>query len=295
MFSSTKCIEKIYSVSVVMGNTNCNAACAFCAGKTLGQYEISQQNKNQHFRNIETAIKLSAKYGGWSLSITSAGEPTCDPQLLTEILEIYAKCKNEGAYLANVNVFTNGILLADEEYCDKYIPIWKKLGLTNFAVSIHSISNFENAKIYGVREYPSFSSILENVRKHGIGVRCTLLLQKDHIDTVDEYKASIDCLISLGFNNITSWTIGNSDGTRNEYTPSRLNLFLIKLWLRKNAILAHGHVWGGGVYDYNDALIRITDYVTPHDKNKNYVRQLVVLFGEGIYYSWIKKGAICQK
>ena len=73
------------------------------------------------------------------------------------------------------------------------------------------------------------------------------------------------------------------------------SLFLIKMWLKLNAKLTHGHIWGGGVYDYDDTLLRITDYVTPHNRKKNYVRQLVVLYGEGIYYSWIKKGAICQK
>ena len=31
----TMCIEKIYSVSALVGNGTCNANCAFCAGKYL--------------------------------------------------------------------------------------------------------------------------------------------------------------------------------------------------------------------------------------------------------------------
>ena len=292
---SNACIDKIYSVSVVMGNLNCNAKCSFCAGKTLNKHPFSEKLKNQHFRNIETAIKLSARYGGWSLSITSAGEPTCDPELLTEILEVYASCKRDGAYMPNVNVFTNGILLADKDFCDKWLPKWRELGLTNFAISIHDLKLKDNAEVYGIETYPAYGEIIKNVQKHGIGVRATLLLQRGHIETSSDYKNAIKGLINWGFNNITSWAIGNSDGSRNKYTPSRLNLLLIKMWLKLNATLTHGHVWGGGVYDYNDVLLRVTDYVTPHNRKKNYVRQLVVLYGDGIYYSWIKKGAICQK
>ena len=61
-------------------------------------------------KNLEAAIKLSARHGGWSLSLTSSGEPTCDPDALTSALQIYQKCAQQGAYFPNVNLFTNGIL-----------------------------------------------------------------------------------------------------------------------------------------------------------------------------------------
>ena len=62
------CIEKIYSVSALIGNGKCNANCKFCAGKYL---RPEAKEDEEYYRNLEAAIKLSARYGGWSLSLTS--------------------------------------------------------------------------------------------------------------------------------------------------------------------------------------------------------------------------------
>jgi sulfatase maturation enzyme AslB (radical SAM superfamily) len=288
------CIEKIYSVSAVIGNGSCNANCSFCSGKTLGRGQQNEILHQTNMRNLEFAIKLSAKYGGWSLSLTSAGEPTCDPDAITEALNVYQKCVKQGAYFPNVNMFTNGILFGDSNFCDKYLPIWKELGLTNIVVSVHHYSVSEQAKVYGVKKYPSFESISQNIKKHGIGVRSTILLRKGGIDKPNEFNAALLHLFGDGYNNITSWTVGNPDGTRNEYTPSRWNVYRIWRWLAKNGKLCHSHEWGGGVYDLYGKIVRLTDYVTKHNPKKDFVRQLVVLQDGGVYYSWIKYGAICQ-
>ncbi|MEK6809762.1 MAG: radical SAM protein [Nanoarchaeota archaeon] len=286
------CIEKIYSVSALVGNGACNANCGFCAGK----YLRPQAGENKLYdKNLEAAIKLSARYGGWSLSLTSSGEPTCDPDALTNALKIYQKCAQQGAYFPNVNLFTNGILLGSERFCDQYLDTWKELGLNNIAVSIHSVDEKEQASVYGIKNYPTLEMIVSNVEKHGLGVRATLLLRKGGVDNYDKYETAINTLIDKGIDNITSWPVGNPDGTRNDYTPSRQGLFGIRMWLRLNAKICHGHVWGGGVFDYKGNILRYTDYVTKHDPKKDFVRQLVVFQDGTVAYSWIKEGALCMK
>jgi hypothetical protein len=57
------CIEKIYSVSALVGSGKCNANCSFCAGKYLRK-EAGTAHLN-YIKNLESAIKLCAKYGGW--------------------------------------------------------------------------------------------------------------------------------------------------------------------------------------------------------------------------------------
>ncbi len=286
------CIEKIYSVSALVGNGACNANCSFCSGKYLRPQ--ARENSN-YSKNLEAAIKLSARYGGWSLSLTGSGEPTCDPDALTRALEVYNKCASQGAYFPNVNLFTNGILVGDENFCDKYLGTWRELGLNNVAVSIHSVDETEQAKVYNLNSYPKLEHIVNNIKSHGLGARATLLLRKKGVDDSDKYKLAVRTLIGKGIDNITSWPVGNPDGTRNEYTPSRLGVFGIKRWLHRNAKLCHGHVWGGGVYDYNGNILRITDYVTKHDPDKDFVRQLVVFQDGTVAYSWIKEGALCMK
>ncbi len=286
------CIEKIYSVSALVGNGLCNANCSFCAG----EYLRPEAKENKIYdKNLEAAIKLSARYGGWSLSLTSSGEPTCDPDALTKALEIYKKCADQGAYFPNVNLFTNGILFGNEKFCDKYLDTWRELGLNNVAVSIHEVDEKEQANVYGVKNYPDLENIVKNVESHGLGIRGTLLLRKGSIDNSRKYETAVNTLIEKGIENITSWPIGNPDGTRTEYTPSRLGLFEIRRWLHKNAKMCHGHVWGGGVFDYKGNILRYTDYVTKHDPKKDFVRQLVVFQDGTVAYSWIREGALCMK
>lgn len=286
------CIEKIYSVSALVGNGSCNANCEFCSGKYL---RPQAQEDKQYYKNLEAAIKLSARYGGWSLSLTGSGEPTCDPDALTRALEVYQKCAREGAFFPNVNLFTNGILLGDEEFCHQYLVPWRKLGLGNVAISIHAVDEKEQAKVYGIKSYPALEKIVDNVEKQGLGVRATLLLRKKGVDNAYKYESAVKILIEKGIDNITSWPVGNPDGAKSEYTPSWWGLMEIKRWLHYNAKICHGHTWGGGVYDYKGNILRITDYVTKHDPKKDYVRQLVVFQDGTVAYSWIRKGALCMK
>lgn len=296
------CIEKIYSVSAVVGTGKCNANCSFCAGKCMRETARMNVGSQQalYARNLEAAIKLSARYGGWSLSLTSSGEPTCEPLHVSGALQIYKNCADQGAYFPNVNLFTNGILFGNEEFCDTWLPTWRRLGLTNIAISVHSTNLKLQADAYNLPDvdsydnrYPRFETIRKNIESNGIGVRATLLLQKGLVDCTTLYVEAIQHLVNMGYNNITSWPVGNPDGTRNEYTPNRLALWGIRRWLNKNAKLCHGHSWGGGVWDYNGNILRLTDYVTKHDPKKDYVRQLVVWPDAKVTYSWIKEGALC--
>ncbi len=286
------CIEKIYSVSALVGNGACNANCDFCAGKYL---RPDAKETPLYYRNLEAAIKLSARYGGWSFSLTSSGEPTCTPDSVTRALEVYKKCADQGAFFPNVNLFTNGIDLEDKDFCKTYLPLWKDLGLTNVAISIHSEDEKEQARAYNLPRYPQLESLVENIQEQGVGVRGTLLLRKHGVDNSAKYVDAVHTLIEKGIDNITSWPVGNPDGSRSEFTPSRWGLMGIRRWLSKNAILCHGHTWGGGVYDFKGNILRITDYVTKHDRKKDFVRQLVVFQDGTIAYSWIKEGALCMK
>jgi hypothetical protein len=249
-----------------------------------------------YWKNLEAAIKLSTRYGGWSLSLTGSGEPTCSPEAITKALQIYDQCAKQGAYFPNVNLFSNGILFGKEEFCDTWLPIWKELGLTNVAISVHSVDIKKQAAAYGLPKYPDFHDIIKNIEKHGLGVRFTLLLRKGEVDNAASYEHAIRVLTEeYGADNITSWPVGNPDGTRNEFTPGWFGLLSIRSWLRRNTKLCHGHAWGGGVFDYKGNILRLTDYVTKHDPDKNYVRQLVVFQDGTVAYSWIRKGALCMK
>lgn len=184
----TGCIEKIYSVSALVGSNQCNAKCKFCAARQLRKDAVSD---NQMSPTFKSAIKLSARYGGWSLPLTSSGEPLCSPDAITNALRDYQECASQGAYFPNVNLFTNGILLADDNFCNRYLPLWKSMGLTATAVSIHDVSSEGQAAAYGLDSYPDLHKIFDNVRRHGLQCRVTILLRRGGIDTAEKFEQAL--------------------------------------------------------------------------------------------------------
>jgi hypothetical protein len=218
-----------------------------------------------------------------------------DPDALSRALLLYHECALQGAYFPNVNLFTNGIRFADKAFCEKYLSRWRGYGLTNVAVSLHGTNEEMQSAAYGV-SYPKLDDVFDNIREQGVGLRVTLLLRKGGVESLKDYENALFTLRTrYDVDNITSWPVSNPDGSRSNFTPSRLNLMRIRWWLRTHAKLCHGHVWGGGVYDYNGMMVRMTDYVTRHDPKKDFVRQLVVFQDGTVAYSWIREGALCMK
>ncbi len=290
------CIDKIYSVSVLVGSNACNGNCSFCVGKYL---RPDAQIDGDIPRNLDSALKLSSKYGGWSVSITSSGEPTLSPNSITNTLLRIRELGAEGVSFPFINLFTNGIAIGfDDKFRTKWLPLWKSLGLTAVAVSIHSINHEKQAGAYGLSsdQYPKFEKIFETIRNAGLTPRVTLLLRKGEIDNDKKYKEAVDLLIEkYKIDMITSWQLANHDGSRADFTPSRYGMFKIRWWLRTNTKRVLGHAWGGGVYDYRGRSLRITDYVSKHKPNANFIRQLVVFQDGRVAYSWFQKGAFCIK
>jgi len=290
------CIEKIYSISVLTGNGMCNAKCKHCAAVDLRKQSLPSTEGT--IRNLRAAMRLSRNYGGWAISLTSSGEPSMSPIAVTKTLqEIDSEAKDHGTAFPFINLFTNGILFGDKGYCDKWLPKWKKLGLTAVAVSVHSTKRAEQAKAYGLlpKNYPSLQVIFDNIKAHGLTPRVTLLLGKDNINNAKTYKEAVDDLIDMGVNMITSWPLQTYDGKRFEHTPSRLGMMSIRWWLLRNTERTLGHSWGGTVNSYKGISLRLTNYVSKHKPKNKFIRQLVVFQDGTVAYSWFQKGAFCIK
>src|SRR3989304_9232835 len=120
------CIDKIYSVSVLVGSDQCNGNCSFCSGRYLRD---QAQADGDVPRNLEAALRLSSKYGGWSVSITSSGEPTLSPNSITNVLKTMRDLRSEGVSFPFVNLFTNGITIADDDFIHKWSLHYKDVGI----------------------------------------------------------------------------------------------------------------------------------------------------------------------
>jgi len=301
---NTGCIEKIYSVSILVGEGICDAKCEHCAATYLRK----QSNARGTLKNLTQALRLCRHHGGWSISLTSTGEPTLSPNAITETLEAINLLKSEGTVFTNINLFTNGFEIArNSDFKYKWLPLWKSLGLTAVAISLHHVDYYKNLKPYKVTpdksKYPHFKETIDIIKGAGLIPRVTLLLNKGYIDNVTDYKIAINKLIdSYGVHMITSWPLLSFNGKRIENTPSRLNLLKIKLFLRfnKRSKLTMGHMWGGAVYGYKSdngiyGSVRLTNYVSKHSPKNDFVRQLVLFQDGTLSYSWYQPDAICIK
>jgi pyruvate-formate lyase-activating enzyme len=298
------CIEKIYSVSILVGSGTCDAKCKHCAATYLRK----DSNNKGTTKNLKQALRLCRHYGGWSLSLTSTGEPTLSPNAITETLEAIYELRSEGTVFTNINLFTNGFEIArNPDFKNKWLPLWKSLGLTAIAVSLHHTHYDLNIIPYNVEpnrsKYPHYKETIDIIKEVGLIPRVTLLLNKGYIDNVKDYNKAINTLIDdYGVYMITSWPILSFDGKRIENTPSRWNLFKIKLFLRfsKHTKLTMGHTWGGSVNGFksnkgNWGSVRLTNYVSKHSPKNDFVRQLVLFQDGTLSYSWYQPDAICIK
>ena len=106
-----KTIDKIFSVSVVVGSNRCNAKCSFCGGR---QHRASacgfDSSTYENEVGLRTALRLAKQMGAWTISLTGSGEPTLSPQQVSRVLKIV---QEEGPFPI-VQLFTNGIKIGGD-------------------------------------------------------------------------------------------------------------------------------------------------------------------------------------
>lgn len=296
-FNPDNCVDKIYSVSILVGSEACNANCRHCGGRYLRKNALPGHEGT--IKGLKSALALSSKYGGWAISFTGSGEPTLSPDAITKTLREIHNLEYRGIVFPFMNLFTNGIeLVNNPDMRDHYLPLWKKLGLTAVAISIHDVDYDKNREAYNVggeANFPRLEEIVQVVKNAGLVPRVTLLLNKGYCDNAEDYRRNLDALKAMGVHMVTSWPLCKPNGERNEYTPSRWNLFKIRFFLWSNCQRIFNQIWGGGVYNYHGLSARLTTYVSEHKPTNNFIRQLVLFQDGTVAYSWYQEGAFCLK
>src|SRR3989339_389101 len=294
-FTPNSCIDKIYSVSVVVGSNKCNANCRHCGGRVLRKDATDGQCGT--IRGLKSALALCHKYGGWAVSFTGSGEPLLSPEAITATLTEINKLEDKGIVFPFLNLFTNGIeLVNNPRMREYYLPLWKSLGLTAIAISIHDTDYAKNRQAYNVAtgfNFPRLEEMIRVVKEADLVPRVTLLLNKGYCDNPADYRRNLDALKALGVNMVTSWPLCEPNGERNKFSPSRWNLFKIRFFLWSNCERIFNQIWGGGVYNYRGLSARLTTYVSEHKPTNNFIRQLVLFQDGTVAYSWFQEGAFC--
>ncbi|MBU0958755.1 MAG: radical SAM protein [Nanoarchaeota archaeon] len=219
------CIEKIYSVSALMGNGACNAHCDFCAGKIHRRYSPKKDGDLDE-ELVKKTLTDCYYAGARSLSLTSSGEPTLSPVSVSRVLEIVHDLSFRGLDFPKINLYSNGIRIGqDEEFCQTYLGLWKRLGLTSVYITVHDLDERRNAEIYRINKYPSLQTVFDNIHGADLSVRSNIVLSKKNIGDFKRFKEMVEGLFDLGSDFISAWPIrDDNDEVNLDLAPNKEEL-----------------------------------------------------------------------
>ena len=224
---------EVNSLSLLVGAGICNANCPHCAGRIHRKYAPKEDGVLDEELIRKTLLDCGhsgAKY----LSLSGSGEPTLSPQTVTRVLEIVKECRADGVNYFPINLYTNGIRIGEEvSFCNKYLPLWKSLGLTTMYVTVHSVDEKRNAEIIGISVFPNLKSIFDRIHTSGLLVRANLVLSKKSVSTAVGFVLAVNRLKLLGADYIAAWPVRDAEGSKADkvLSPDSSELDKIDSWL----------------------------------------------------------------
>lgn len=227
-------MNQIDHLGLLIGRGICNARCPGCAGKSL-RYLAPNQEEEVNSLDISRAVHRSLVAGCRSISISSSGEPTLSPRAIQETLEII---RGEIFNLnqppdpfrispIKINLYSNGIRLANTDFCHKYLPEYYRLGLTHIYISAyHSDSNIQGSYIGA--DFPSFQDILSNIKKYQLSTRINLILLRQFIPGSEIFNRLCQDFLRLGADSISAWPLRGPDDQLSPLAPDSDTLIDLK-------------------------------------------------------------------
>jgi len=291
---------KIGTMSIIVGNMYCNARCPFCISKVTMPCGVDLiKTKNQvndvNWRNFDKCCNLAIKSGVTTAFLTSKGEPTLYPDLITTYLH---KLNDYGFPI--IDLQTNAILMEDGAF-DDYLELWYKMGLTTICISTVHWDDEANAKIYQPHiqgKHRNLQVIIKKLRKIGFTVRLTCMLLKGYIDrfTLVGYLAEY-CKIN-GVKQLTIRPLNTMNDVDNEFSQAVHDLSisekdsdLIQKTLMScgNKVLTLPH--GDTVFDLNGQNICFGSCLTD-SKDTDNIRQIIFYPDGTVRWDWKYEGSI---
>lgn len=272
---------KISTLSIVVGNAACNAACPFCVSKMTGQTSDVEVNWDR----FDIAVRLAERGGANTVLLTGKGEPTLWPDLILAYLE-----ELSSRDLPLKELQTNGILLERNKVLQ-----WRNNGLTLVCLSIthfNAAINRDLMRIEGDYDYWDRVKLLHDV---GLSVRLNCTLLRDGIWDFEDVEYLIDKCHKHGVEQLT---------LRDVAAPTRSNNQLVSQYVAGQRLPAAGYLrgclemhgavpvlrlpHGATIYDYAGQNVCLNNCLTT---DPDTIRQLIFYPDGRITYDWTYEGA----
>lgn len=168
------------TLSIVIGDRRCNAACRFCSSKMEQAAPAGGMQQVNNQQALAMSIEHAQKLGVYNAQITGKGEPTLFPNEVSNCLTQLGS-----AGFSSVELQTNGILLARSPEYQRHLAYWRVLGLTTIAISVVHYEPEKNRKIYipSERLYINLPEFINKLHKLNFVVRLSCTLLRGYIDS----------------------------------------------------------------------------------------------------------------
>jgi len=290
---------KIKTLSIIAGNSNCNASCPFCVSKMtpLNGMEKGAKEPEVNWRNFRIACKFAEKSEVTTAMITGKGEPTLFPNQIS----LYLKELAEFDSFPFIEMQTNGIAIARNlpKY-DTFLKEWYGRGMTTVALSIVHYTKEKNKTIYTPNsEYIDLPKLIEKLHETGLCVRLTCIAAKGFIDSVKELTELMKFAKENKVEQVTLIPVNRPNESENESVSNWVNenyirkekFEEIKNFVAKNGkellILPHGAI----IYDLDNQNLCLSNCLTIQPDSEN-IRQLIFFPDGHLRYDWQYSGAI---
>jgi molybdenum cofactor biosynthesis enzyme MoaA len=283
---------KIQTLSVVVGTKACNARCPFCVGKMTPPDGLVPTTSKIHWRNLDKAVEVCKRGGVLTVLLTSKGEPTLYPDLIT----VYAQ--KLAPHFPFIELQTNGLRL---EHMKETLSLWYEIGMTTICLSVVSHRNEDNQRIYPPPDkmYPDLGATIDMIHEIGMSVRLSVIAMSPFMYQVRDLAELLKFAETFKVEQVTVRPVSMPDHSED---PSIVN-WIAKHQLRDTAwekmtsfiqergtqlmSLAHG----GAVFDVDGQNICLATCLTI-DPEEEELRQLIFFPDGHLRYDWQYKGAI---
>lgn len=221
---------RINTLSVVVGDSACDAACKFCVSKTTGFDELPCRAEINRMA-FSKACKFARLGQCSTVLLTGKGEPTLRPEEITSYLQLLNSRNFMDVGTAHagdcpfpfIELQTNAIHIGQFAAKHGTTPIseldemmngshadsgvaadirlframdeWRYYGLNTIAISTVGINPVHNKEVYLHHrdiDYPDLATTVKFLRQFGFTIRLCVMMHKGMVDNEVELKKVID-------------------------------------------------------------------------------------------------------
>ncbi len=277
--------------TIIAGSKACPNDCPICVSKMTPDYGIGLKKPEVNWSKFEDATKIALLHDAKNVLITSKGEPTLFPGQITEyLIQLYGKP------FALRELQTEGSQLAKGGLYDDFLDVWKRLGLNTIALSIYHYDGQKNKELFRPKngEHFDLAKLIDKFHSKDLNTRLSCVLVDGYIDNIKEVQNLIDFAKQNGVFQLTLRRADRPKKTLDQEVADFVEKHRltegqfrdISDFIEREGHFCYNLPHGAGVYEIDDQNVCVSTGLTPNEKNREVIRQLIFFPQGWLTTSW---------